>query len=130
MCFRCNVEVGSFLHCTWLCTKVRPFWGDICSTLSKITGVNVPLDAELCLLGNFTSFSGSFSGAQFKFMEVVLSVARKCIAVSWKSDSPLPIDRWFFVDKQLCPPSKKHLFENMATIFRPHEYVCHAKYLM
>ncbi|KAF3843699.1 hypothetical protein F7725_002548, partial [Dissostichus mawsoni] len=21
MCFRCGIEVGSFLHCTWLCTK-------------------------------------------------------------------------------------------------------------
>ena len=53
-CFRCKTEVGSFLHCTWQCTKVRPFWNDICSTLTKITGVNVPMDPELCLLGNFT----------------------------------------------------------------------------
>ena len=32
MCFRCDTEVGSFLHCTWHCTKVRPLWHDICST--------------------------------------------------------------------------------------------------
>ena len=59
MCFRCDTEVGSFLHSTWLCMKVRPFWHDICSTLTRITGVNVPVDPELCLLGNITSIRGS-----------------------------------------------------------------------
>lgn len=27
-------------------------------------------------------------------MDIALSVARKCIVVSWKSDSPLPISGW------------------------------------
>lgn len=75
-CFRCKIEVGSFLHCTWHCTKVRPFWKDICSTLTKVTGVSVPLDPELCLLGNFTCIRDSLNNAQFKFMEVALCVAK------------------------------------------------------
>lgn len=51
--FRCSIEVSSFLHCTWLCNKVRPFWHDLCDTLTRITGVILPLDPELCLLGNW-----------------------------------------------------------------------------
>lgn len=106
ICFRCDSEVGSFLHCTWLCTKVRPFWHDICSTLTRIIGVNVPVDPEFCLLGNFTSIRGSLNNAHLKFMEVALCVAKKCIAVSWKSDSPLLIDRWSF-EMNSCIPLEK-----------------------
>lgn len=94
MCFRCGVEVGSFLHCTWLCTKVRPFWFDFCDTMTKVTGVTFPLDPELCLLGNLTSISRFLPKSQIKFVEIALCVARKCLTVTWKSDSYLHIDRW------------------------------------
>jgi hypothetical protein len=94
MCFRCDTVFCSFLHCTWLCMKVRPFWHDISSTLTRITGVHVPVNPELCLLGNFTSIRRSLNSAQHKFIEIALTVTKKCIAVSWKSDSPLLIDRW------------------------------------
>lgn len=26
LCFRCGIEEGSFLHCTWSCTKLGTFW--------------------------------------------------------------------------------------------------------
>jgi len=109
MCFRCDTEVGSFLHCTWLCMKVRPFWHDIGSTLTRITGVNVAVDPELCLLGNLTSIRHSLTNAQLKFIEVALCVAKKCIAVSWKSDSPLLIDRWSVEMNSCIPLEKNHL---------------------
>jgi len=45
--------VGTFLHCTWSCVKVRDFWIDLSSVLTKITHISLLLDPEFCLLGNF-----------------------------------------------------------------------------
>ena len=95
LCFRCGTEEGSFLHCTWQCIKVRTFWYDFCDTLAKIIDAPFPLDPELCLLGNFTSISANLRRHKIKFVEVALGVARKCIAITWKSDSPVAIARWF-----------------------------------
>ena len=106
MCFRCGIEVGSFLHCTWLCTKVRSFWYDFCDTLTKITGSTFPLDPELCLLGDFTSLNRSSTKSQIKCMEMALCVARKCITLTWTSDSPLLIDRWS-LEMNSCIPLEK-----------------------
>ena len=91
LCFRCGTEVGSFLHCTWQCIKVRTFWYDICDTLAKIIDAPFPLDPELCLLGNFTTVSRNLRRHKIKFIEVALGVARTCIATTWKSDSPFPL---------------------------------------
>ena len=105
-CFRCGIEVGSFPHCTWLCNKIRPFWHDLCDVLTSITGTTFPLDPELCLLGNFTSVSDSLTRTQMKFIDIALCVARKCIAITWKSDSPLLIDRWTS-EMNSCIPLEK-----------------------
>ena len=36
----------------------------------------------------------SSTNSQIKFMEIALCVARECLTVTWKSDSPLLVDRW------------------------------------
>ena len=98
-CASDDTEVGSFLLCTWLCMEVRPFWHDISST-----GVNVPVDPELWLLGNFKYLS--FSKRCTTQIHWTCCVAKKCIAVSWKSDSTLLIDRWS-VEMNSCIPLEK-----------------------
>ena len=50
-----------------------------------------PLEPEICLLGKFTNVNLRNS-VKIKFTEIALVTARKCIALTWKSDSPLP--RW------------------------------------
>ena len=53
---------------------------------------------------------------------MALGVARKCIAITWKSDSPVPIARWFS-EMNSCVPLEKvtHLMrnglENLAILF-------------
>ena len=109
-CASDDTEVGSFLLCTWLCMEVRPFWHDISST-----GVNVPVDPELWLLGNFKYLS--FSKRCTTQIHWTCCVAKKCIAVSWKSDSTLltgGLLRWI-----AAFPWKKSLIvsENVITPF-------------
>ena len=129
-CFRCGVEEGTFLHCTWQCIKVRPFWRDLCETLANIIEAPFPLDPELCLLGNFTEISAGLRRHKIKFIEVALGMARKCIAITWKSDSAPPIARWFsemnscvHLEKITFEKSKRsrNVFKDLATILKLYE---------
>lgn len=43
---------------------------------------------------------------QTHFLEMALAVARKCITVSWKSDSPLFITKWYLEMNRLMPLEK------------------------
>lgn len=105
-CFRCAADVGTFLHCTWSCVKVRNFWIDFCDVLSKITQILLPVDPELCLLGNFMKIDKPLNKLQLKFVEIALALARKCVAATWKSDSPLPITKWY-LEMNSCIPLEK-----------------------
>lgn len=98
----------------------------------RITGVSVPLNPELCLLGELHIFGSRIHNAQLKFMKVALCVAKKCIAVSWKSDSPLFYCQVVFEMKSCIPLERNHIlsqktiqhfFENLAAIFRPYRFV-------
>ncbi len=86
--------------------KVRDFWLDLCDTLSNITKTLIPLDPELCLIGNFRKIEKPLNKYQTKFLKIALAVARKCIAVTWKSDSPLPLTKWY-TEMNSCVPLEK-----------------------
>lgn len=101
VCFHCTIEVGSFLHCTWLCVKVQDFWIDFCSVLTKITQISLPVDPEFCLLGNFMKIDKMFNRFQKQFLEIALAVARKYIAVTCKSDSPLCLTKGPFTRRRV-----------------------------
>lgn len=132
-CFRCTIEVGSFLHCTWLCVKVQDFWIDFCSVLTKITRMSLPVDPEFCLLGNLRKIDKTLNKFQKHFLRIALAVARKCIAVSWKSDSPLSITKWY-LEMNRCVPLEKITFSlrkrynTFIEIWQPYlEYVDNVK---
>lgn len=40
---------------------------------------------------------------QINFLEIAPTVARNCIAITWKSDSPLLITKWYS-DMNSCVP--------------------------
>lgn len=106
VCFRCATEIGSFLHCTWSCVKVRDYWLDLCDTLSNITRISIPVEPEICLIGNFMKINEPLNKYQTKFLEIALAVAKKNIAVTWKSDSPLHLTKWY-TEMNRCIPLEK-----------------------
>lgn len=71
--------------------------------MTKLTGFTFPLDPQICLLGNFTTSNAHLRNLQKKFLTVALCIARKCIAIPWKSDSHLPIARWLYEMKTCIP---------------------------
>lgn len=106
LCFRWNIEEGSFLHCTWLCTKLNTFWHDFSDIIRKLLGLHLPIDPQTCLLGDTTNIDARLRKAQKRFLSLALCVARKCIAIMWKSDSQLSIGRWVSEMKSCAPLEK------------------------
>ena len=104
LCFRCGLEEGTFVHSTWQCSKLQGFWQGVCNALSTIHGVTLPLDPELCLLHNFSNCN--LSKHAIKLTETLLVIAKKCIALKWKSDLPLPIGLWL-AEVNRCIPLEK-----------------------
>lgn len=51
-CWKCGSDTGTYLHVSWECPLVFPFWTEVITTLEKWTGLSVPKSPELCLLGD------------------------------------------------------------------------------
>ena len=77
----------------------------VCDTISSIHGVAFPLDPEVCLLGNFTNTNLRQSHT-IKLTEILLAIAKKCIALKWKLDSSLPVAMWLS-EVNSCIPLEK-----------------------
>lgn len=72
---------------------------------SNIHGVTFPLDPEICSLGNFTNYHLETNYAK-KLTEILLTIPKKCIAIKWKSDAPLPI-KMLLCEINSCVPLEK-----------------------
>lgn len=82
---------------------------DICSTQTGITGVHVLVDPELRPLENLESIHGLLNKTQLKFTQLALCVAKKCLVVSWKSDSSILTDGWLVEIKSRIPLEKNRI---------------------
>lgn len=103
LCLRCGLDEGTFPHSTWHCPKLWGFWQAVCDTLSSIHGVVFPMDGEICLLGNLANLKIIML---LKLAEILLVIAKKCIASTWKSDIPLPIGMWLSEINSFIPLEK------------------------
>ena len=92
-CFKCKDQKGTLFHCMWECQKILSFWRKVLDLTSQIIGKEVPLSPKLCLLNlypeNFTTSKKVRSLLNICFLE-----AKRCIALSWKSDTPCATSQW------------------------------------
>ena len=49
LCTKCNVEVGSFIHCVWTCRYIDKYWQDVENRLQLIFDIK-PKKNPMCLL--------------------------------------------------------------------------------
>lgn len=121
-----------------MCMKAKPFWRDICTILTEIIKINIPLHPELCLLGNFTStpektsslknttdiFENSFSVWPGNTLQwhgnLVPSFRMRDGPRRWTGAST-----WRKLHTVLGNNTTTH-----TTIFRPHKYTSHVKHFI
>lgn len=109
LCSRCGVEEGTFLHSTWTWSPlVQGFWQKVCHFISDIHGVSFPPDPEVCLLGNYTNSNITQDNA-IRLTEILLIIAKKCIAIKWKSDTVIPINLWLSEVNNCVPLEKNNI---------------------
>ncbi len=47
VCWKCQKDKGTFIHCIWDCPLIQPFMAP-----NKYFGTTIPLSPRLCLLGD------------------------------------------------------------------------------
>uniref|UniRef100_A0A9J8C2G9 Reverse transcriptase zinc-binding domain-containing protein n=1 Tax=Cyprinus carpio carpio TaxID=630221 RepID=A0A9J8C2G9_CYPCA len=52
VCWKCQKDRGTFIHCIWECPLIQPLWLQTLNILSKWLGITIPLSPRLCLLGD------------------------------------------------------------------------------
>ncbi len=80
-CVKCLTEKGTLVHCGWECPKFVAFWKMVVHTLSKVTGVQVPCLAKLCILGLYPNNFSSNSKCKI-LINFGLLQARRMVALS------------------------------------------------
>ncbi len=99
------------------CPLVQEFWQKVCNLISDIHGVSFPTDPEVCLLGNYTN-SDITQDYAIRLTEILLIIAKKCIAIKWKSDTVIPISLWLS-EVNNCVPLEKltYWLRNKSEVF-------------
>ena len=82
-CDLCTFNVpGSFLHLFWECPNVYAFRRHLCSTLSGMFEVTIPLSPTLLLLNDHSSLE--LSSEQRRILWAGLTAAKKMLALRWQ----------------------------------------------
>ena len=92
-CDLCTLNAsGTFLHMFWECPHVFAFWRHICSTLSDMLEVNIPLSPTLLLLNDDSSLELTLQ--QRRILWASLTAAKKMLALRWQPPHTLSWQRW------------------------------------
>ena len=92
VCWRCNLETGSFLHIWLSCPKLQPFWMEVQEYISKVTTFDLEFTPAQFLLHHAQSLPRGY--CKSLAMHVV-NAARMCIPLQGLSPNPPSIADWF-----------------------------------
>lgn len=92
-CVKCLTEKGTLIHCVWECPKLVAFWKMVVCSLSKITGIQVPCLAKLCILGIYPNTFSSNSKCK-TLIDFGLLQARRMVALSWRETEVSSTQSW------------------------------------
>ena len=93
LCYRCTAEKGTLFHCLWACPKVSEFWLECGQEMQKILDINVVPEPTFFLLGIYPR-DHTFKRSTRRFIDIGLLLAKRVIAMSWKSLYKPSIKKW------------------------------------
>lgn len=84
--------VGSFIHVVWECPGVFGLWGKVISTLTELTGVQLPMDPAVHLLNDDSHLS--LTEKTRKIWLAGLTAAKKIVVQRWKPPHDISNTHW------------------------------------
>lgn len=92
-CLKCRDFKGTLFHCMWECQYIFSFWGQIMNIVGQIIGKQIPLNSKMCLM-NVYPMDCNFSKNVKCLLSICFLEAKRCIATTWKSDTPCTASQW------------------------------------
>ena len=93
-CWKCNREMGTFLHALWDCSLVLPFWKAVLQKFESWLGQPLPESPRLCLLGDRSQMPPGLAKAVTGVMITGFMVAARIILRKWKSPHRPEVTEW------------------------------------
>ena len=93
-CWKCNKEMGTFLHALWDCSLVLPFWKAVLQKFESWLGQPLPESPRLCLLGDMSQMPPGLAEAENGVMITGFMVATRMILRKWKSPHRPEVTEW------------------------------------
>ena len=94
LCVKCRASLGTYFHYFWECRAILRFWKCIALVIGKILNIKLKRDPRLFLLG-LPSKTVSLSHTQYKLLDKLLLLARKCILNTWIRETPPSVTQWY-----------------------------------
>ena len=117
LCWKCQGEIGTFLHVIWGCKLVYPFWEKVLNHVSKWLGVAVPASPRLCLLGDQTEML-NIPKYERGVLKVGMVTAARTILRVWRSTVAPDVKKWMEMMSEVA--SYEHM---LARINNEEEHV-------
>lgn len=127
VCVKCEREKGTLFHCIWQCIQIQKFWQEIKQCIQNILQIQIPLVPHLFILGLYPH-NLKLKKYQQIFLDLSVLMAKRVIALSWKSTSSPSVKRWLTELSSTLPLEKitytiKHQQHNFHQIWDP--FVCY-----
>lgn len=113
LCWKCQKEMGTFLHCMWECSIIQPFWRIILEYLGNWVRINLPVSPRLCLLGDRSQLH-NISGREFSVIMVGITVAARTILKHWKTPKTPGLKEW--VDAMIKTASYERMLNRINMV--------------
>ena len=113
LCWKCQKEAGTLLHCIWQCPCIQPFWRFVLEYLGQWAGRKLPVSPRLCLLGDRSQLHNMSSKA-FSVIMVGITVAARTILKHWKTVTIPGFKEW--ANAMIKTASYEHMLDKLNTI--------------
>ena len=101
LCTKCNLKVGSFIHCVWTCRYIDKYWQDVENRLQLIFYIK-PKKNPMCLLFGLADTQLKSAHAK-KLFSILTFCARRNILLKWIDCKPPTIAGWHKVIFDMLP---------------------------
>lgn len=93
-CWRCQKEMGTFIHLLWDCSFVSPFWAKVVKNIGEWSHKPLPESCQLCLLGDRSLMPPGISKHKFGLLLTGFITGSNIVCCHQKSLIKSAFEEW------------------------------------